>query len=67
MNRLNKEQREKIEIARQAIIKLQKEESAIYDNVTEQIGKDNDWIYDYLFNCSEENEYTNIVRNQIFE
>ena len=67
MKKLNKEQQEKLEIARQEVIKLQKEEFAIYDNVTEQIGEDNDWIYDYLFNCSEENEYTNTVRNQIFE
>jgi hypothetical protein len=67
MNKLNQQQQEKLEIARQSIIKLQKEETIIYDNLTEEIGEDNDWIYDYIFNCAEENEYTNIVRNQIFE
>ena len=67
MNKLNQQQQEKLEIARQAVIKLQKEEAVIYNNVTEEIGEDNDWIYDYIFNCTEENEYTNTVRNQIFE
>lgn len=67
MNKLNKEQQEKLEVARQAVIKLQKEETTIYDNIIEEIGEDNDWIYDYIFNCTEENEYTNIVRDQIFQ
>jgi hypothetical protein len=67
MNKLNQQQQEKLEIARQAVIKLQKEEAVIYNNVTEEIGEDNDWIYDYIFNCTEENDYTNTVRNQIFE
>jgi hypothetical protein len=67
MNKLNQQQQEKLEIARQSIIKLQKEETIIYDNLTEEIGEDNDWIFDYVFNCAEESEYTNTVRNQIFE
>jgi hypothetical protein len=67
MNKLNQQHQEKLEIARQSIIELQKQETIIYDNLTEEIGEDNDWIYDYIFNCAEENEYTNTVRNQIFE
>jgi hypothetical protein len=67
MNKLNQQQQEKLEIARQLIIKLQKKETIIYDNLTEEIGEDNDWIFDYVFNCAEESEYTNTVRNQIFE
>lgn len=67
MNKLNKEQQEKLETARQAVIKLQKEQSVIYDSLTDDLGQDNDWIYDYIFNCTDENEYTNTVRNQIFE
>jgi hypothetical protein len=67
MNKLNKEQQEKLETARQAVIKLQKKQSVIYDSLTDDLGQDNDWIYDYIFNCTDENEYTNTVRNQIFE
>lgn len=67
MNKLNQQHQEKLEIARQSVIELQKQQTIIYDNLTEEIGEDNDWIYDYIFNCDEENEYTNIVRNQIFE
>jgi hypothetical protein len=67
MNKLNQQHQEKLEIARQSVIELQKQQTIIYDNLTEEIGEDNDWIYDYIFNCAEENEYTNIVRNQIFE
>jgi hypothetical protein len=67
MNELNKDQQEKLEIARQAVIELQKQQTIIYDNLTEEIGEDNDWIFDYIFNCAEESEYTNTVRNQIFE
>ena len=67
MNKLNQQHQEKLEIARQSVIELQKQETIIYDNLTEEIGEDNDWIYDYIFNCAEENEYTNIVRNQIFK
>lgn len=67
MNKLNQQHQEKLEIARQSVIELQKQQTIIYDNLTEEIGEDNDWIFDYIFNCAEESEYTNTVRNQIFE
>jgi hypothetical protein len=67
MKKLNQEQQAKVETAREAVIKLQQAQELIYSELTEELGWDNDWIYDYIFNCAEENEYTNIVRNQIFE
>ena len=67
MKKLNQTQQEKVETARAAIKQLQDAEAIIYSKLIEEVDLDNDWLYDYVFNCAEENEYTNIVRNQIFE
>lgn len=75
MNKLNKEQKEKVEVVREAVKKLQEAENLIYLNLVNEVGAndcspiivDDDWLYDYIFNCSEENDYTNAVRERIFE
>ena len=75
MNKLNKEQREKVEVVRKAIKKLQEAENLIYLNLVNEVGAndccpiilDDDWLYDYIFNCSEEDDYTAKVRSEIFE
>lgn len=67
MKKLNKDQQVKVEATKKAITKLQEAELIIYSHLIQEINEDNDWIYDYIFNCTEENEYTNTVRNKIFE
>jgi hypothetical protein len=67
MKKLNKEQQTKVEAAREAVIKLQEAQELIYSELTDEIGWDNDWLYDYIFNCSSEDEYTTKVRREIFE
>lgn len=67
MKKLNKEEQEKVEIARDAILKLQEAQSMIYEDLVREINFDNDWLYDYLFNCTKEDEYTRKVREEIFE
>jgi hypothetical protein len=67
MKKLNKEQQTKVEAAREAVIKLQEAQELIYYELTDEIGWDNDWLYDYVFNCSSEDEYTTKVRREIFE
>jgi hypothetical protein len=67
MKKLNQEQQAKVETAREAIIKLQQAQELIYSELTEELGWDNDWLYDYLFNCSTEDEYTLNVKGEIFE
>lgn len=75
MNKLNKEQREKVEVVREAVKKLQEVENLIYVNLVNEVGVndcspiivDDDWLYDYIFNCSDENDYTKAVRERIFE
>lgn len=67
MKKLNKTQQSKVEIARESIRKLHEVESIIYSNLVTEIEDDNDWIYDYVFNCTEEDAYTIKVRGEIFE
>ena len=67
MKKLNQDQQTKVETAKEAVIKLQKEQENIYADLTKDIGWDNDWLYDYIFNCSEEDEYAIKVRGEIFE
>jgi hypothetical protein len=67
MKKLNQEQQTKVETERAAVIKLQEAQENIYADLTKEIGWDNDWLYDYIFNCSEEDEYAIKVRGEIFE
>jgi hypothetical protein len=69
MKKLNQTQQLKVETAKQAIDRLQEAEAIIYSNLVEEIGEDNDWLYDYVFNCvsSDSDEYTQRVKSEIFE
>jgi len=68
MKKLNQIQQLKVENAKQAIIKLQEAEQIVYSNLVDEIGEDNDWLYDYIFNCaSDDDAYTLRVKNEIFE
>jgi hypothetical protein len=68
MKKLNQIQQLKVETAKEAINKLQEAEAIIYSNLVEEIGEDNDWLYDYIFNCASDDEaYTLRVKNEIFE
>ena len=67
MNKLNKEQQLKVENSREAIRKLQEAELIIYNNLAEEVGLDDDWLYDYVFNCTQEDDYTNMVKKEIFQ
>jgi hypothetical protein len=69
MKKLNQTQQLKVETAKSAISKLQEAEAIIYSNLVEEIGEDNDWLYDYIFNCVSDNadDYTLRVKNEIFE
>ena len=69
MKKLNKIQQAKVEVAKEVITKLQDVTSLIYDRLIEDVrnGEDCDWLFDYIFNCSEDSEYTKTVQNQIFE
>ena len=67
MNKLNKTQQEKVETAREAIKQLQEAEAVIYNRLAEELQQDNDWLYDYVFNCADEDDYSARVRSEIFE
>jgi hypothetical protein len=67
MKKLDQTQRQKVETARQAIAKLQEAELIIYNDLAKQLDFDSDWLYDYIFNCVGEDEYSKRVRNEIFE
>lgn len=67
MKKLNQTQRNLVEECRIKVAELMQLQNEAYDTLCEQIEFESDWIYDYIFNCAEENEYTNTVRNQIFE
>ena len=68
MKKLNQIQQLKVETAKEAIVKLQEAEEIIYSNLVDEIGEDNDWLYDYIFNCaSSDDSYTLRVKNEIFE
>jgi hypothetical protein len=68
MKKLNQIQQLKVETAKEAIVKLQQAEEIIYSNLVDEIGEDNDWLYDYVFNCvSDDDAYTLRVKGEIFE
>lgn len=75
MKKLNKEEQAKVESAKKAIHKLQEVEGMIYENLVNEIGindcspiiLDDDWLYDYIYNCIDEtDDYTKMVREKIF-
>lgn len=67
MKKLNQTLQEKVETARAAIKQLQDAEAVIYNNLVQEVDLDNDWLYDYIFNCAEEDNYSAMVRKEIFE
>ena len=67
MKKLNKEEQAKVEVAKKAIHKLQEVEGMIYENLVNEIALDDDWLYDYIYNCIDEtDDYTKMVREKIF-
>jgi hypothetical protein len=67
MKKLNKEQQTKVETAKGTVTKLQEAQNLVYSQLVDEIGWDNDWLYDYIFNCSAEDEYSHKVRGEIFD
>jgi hypothetical protein len=69
MNKLNEDERVKVEISKGAISKLREAEDLIYANLVKEVGIDNNWLYDYIFNCdtNDNDVYTTMVRNNIFK
>jgi hypothetical protein len=69
MNKLNEDERVRVEISKEAISKLREAEDLIYANLVKEVGIDNNWLYDYIFNCdtNDNDEYTTMVRNNIFK
>ena len=69
MKKLDEDEQIKIEIAKEAINKLQEAEALIYANIVKELGEDNDWLHDYIFNCSstDNDEYTSLVRSKLFK
>jgi hypothetical protein len=67
MKKLNQALQEKVETARAAIKQLQDAEAIIYNNLVNEVELDNDWLYDYIFNCATEDDYSAMVRKEIFE
>lgn len=67
MKKLNKQQQERVEQAREAIKHLQEAEAIIYNNLADELELDSDWLYDYVFNCAVEDNYSARVRSEIFE
>lgn len=67
MKKLNQALQEKVETARAAIKQLQDAEAIIYDSLCRDVELDNDWLYDYVFNCATEDDYSAMVRKEIFE
>lgn len=69
MKRLNEDEQVRVEIAKEAIIKLREAEDIIYANLIKEVGIDNDWLYDYIFNINstDNDEYTSLVRSKLFK
>ncbi len=67
MKKLNETQRQRVETAKEAITKLQEAEAIIYSDLIKEVDLDNDWLYDYIFNCATEDDYSAMVRKEIFE
>ena len=64
--KIHPENKELVEFCRKEIIKLSKAQSAVYNQMTEIVGNDDDYLWDYCFNCEEEDEYTQRIRKEIY-
>jgi len=67
MKKLSQTQQEKVETARAAIKHLQDAEAIIYNNLVNEVELDNDWLYDYIFNCAAEDDYSVMVMLGLIE
>ena len=71
MKKLNKDQRAKIESTKEAIVKFQEAQTFLYNHIVTELNsegcEDSDWLHDYVFNCTTDDEYTSMVRDKLFE
>jgi hypothetical protein len=57
-----------VERARIQIHELQHSQNQVYEKLVENLGWDNDYLFDYLFNCSESDEdYAKLCRENILQ
>jgi hypothetical protein len=57
-----------VERARIQIRELQHSQNQVYEKLVENLGWDNDYLFDYLFNCSESDEdYTKLCQENILQ
>lgn len=67
MKKLNKDQQIKVESVKDLITKYQESQTVLYDHLVTQLNDDSDWLHDYVFNCTTDDEYTSMVRDKLFE
>lgn len=67
MKKLNAKEKREVENAKAEITHLHEKADDIYNTLIATIYQDNDWIYDYVFNTSVEDEYCKLVREKIFK
>lgn len=70
MNKLNQEQKMKVDELRNLIFNWSKIQNELYNDLCKEVDHDSDWLYDYVFNSSIDNEnddYKKLIEEKLFE
>jgi hypothetical protein len=69
MKKLNQTQRSLVEECRAKIAELMQLQNEAYNTLCEQIEFESDWLFDYIFNSSDDSskEYKQLIEEKIFE
>ena len=66
MNKLTEEQKKWIEAAKESLISLKDQQDCVYANLVNDLGFDNDWLFDYIFNCEDNDDYSKFVKLELY-
>ena len=62
MKKLTEEQKKWIEAAKESLIYLKNQQDCVYAKLVNDLGFDNDWLFDYIFNCEGNDDYSSFVK-----
>jgi hypothetical protein len=66
MNQLNGTQKKIIEDAKNYIKSFQIVQDLVYENLVKILELDNDWLFDYIYNCEEADDYTSFIKSKLY-
>jgi len=66
MNQLNEAQKKLIEDTKDSIKSFQIAQDSVYESLVKILGLDNDWLFDYIYNCEEADDYASFIKSKLY-